>query len=493
MPSSREQNDLTLSNLDRKRLELMCVHLGLRPIGTNAFLRFQLRNRIRRLRNDDRMIVFEGVNSLADDELQTACADRGMRTDLSRDEMQRQLAQWLELSQNQHVPMTLLLLANGPTEAPEQTVDSSEAAGTQARAEPAPTLAEATAAKAAQEMAHTAMASEGAVHAAPASPSADATDQQVVDLTEVQTALRGLSPDVVAAIIEQAQSMSKDNAEKTLDERVADLERERQRVAEEQEAAREAERYAQESEVATAATAESDALPLDDPARAPETLSVAEVEVDGTPTRDDDLDALHDVVEAADVLSGECAVESEKQVVTELEAEHSCDESIAEAAKSDRAIGALGERVERMIAELKLEVDKVDSQIGKGMHVIDMDGDGIIHVEELEAAVEHLKGKPVKSAPRVPTPAFGCPAPRCTWWLMPVVLCLCAPRRQWTEILKMVDPDRDGRIKKAELRRVVKDLEAAAMADDDDDEDDGGDVDSERKSKATSTADGPHR
>lgn len=48
------------------------------------------------------MIVFEGVHSLSADELQQACADRGMRAiDLDADALRRQLVQWLELSQDQ--------------------------------------------------------------------------------------------------------------------------------------------------------------------------------------------------------------------------------------------------------------------------------------------------------------------------------------------------------------------------------------------------------
>ncbi|GFV91493.1 hypothetical protein TNCV_2384531 [Trichonephila clavipes] len=48
------EDEITLDSLSRAQLIALCRLLELKPIGTNNFLRFQLRNKIRNLRADDR-------------------------------------------------------------------------------------------------------------------------------------------------------------------------------------------------------------------------------------------------------------------------------------------------------------------------------------------------------------------------------------------------------------------------------------------------------
>lgn len=53
--------------------------MGLNHFGTDGILRYQLRNKIRSIKADDQMILWEGIDSLTLDELRKACAERGMR------------------------------------------------------------------------------------------------------------------------------------------------------------------------------------------------------------------------------------------------------------------------------------------------------------------------------------------------------------------------------------------------------------------------------
>ncbi len=57
----------------------MSRYMGLNPYGTDTLLRFQLRSKIREIKADDQMILWEGIDSLNTDELRKACAERGMR------------------------------------------------------------------------------------------------------------------------------------------------------------------------------------------------------------------------------------------------------------------------------------------------------------------------------------------------------------------------------------------------------------------------------
>lgn len=106
------EDELTLDNLPRPSLIALCRLLELQPIGTNNLLRFQLRMRLRNLKLDDKMIMKEGIDSLTVPELQAACRARGMRAlGMPEDRLKDQLQQWLELSLDEQIPPSLLLLS----------------------------------------------------------------------------------------------------------------------------------------------------------------------------------------------------------------------------------------------------------------------------------------------------------------------------------------------------------------------------------------------
>ncbi|XP_074310639.1 uncharacterized protein LOC141646648 [Silene latifolia] len=104
-------DELTLDNISRPRLISMCKYMGVTPFGTDAYLRFMLRNKLRKIKEDDKMIQAEGVKSLSEEELRQACRDRGLLGLLSVEEMRQQLRDWLDLSLNHSVPSSLLILS----------------------------------------------------------------------------------------------------------------------------------------------------------------------------------------------------------------------------------------------------------------------------------------------------------------------------------------------------------------------------------------------
>ncbi|KAH9795319.1 Leucine zipper-EF-hand-containing transmembrane protein 1 [Citrus sinensis] len=85
-----------------------------------------------RIKNDDKMIQAEGVESLSEAELRQACRDRGLLGLLSVEEMRQQLRDWLDLSLNHSVPSSLLILSRAfsvsgkvrPEEAVQATLSS---------------------------------------------------------------------------------------------------------------------------------------------------------------------------------------------------------------------------------------------------------------------------------------------------------------------------------------------------------------------------------
>lgn len=72
-------DELTLDNLSRAQLAGMCQFVGITPFGTDTFLRNRLRAQLSKIKQDDFDIQAEGIASLNEDELRTACRDRGLR------------------------------------------------------------------------------------------------------------------------------------------------------------------------------------------------------------------------------------------------------------------------------------------------------------------------------------------------------------------------------------------------------------------------------
>lgn len=106
------EDEITLDSLTRQQLTALCRVLEINTIGTSAFLRFQLQMKLRSLAADDRVIQKEGIDSLNLVELQNACKARGMRAyGLSEDQLKVQLSEWIDLSLNEKVPPSLLLLS----------------------------------------------------------------------------------------------------------------------------------------------------------------------------------------------------------------------------------------------------------------------------------------------------------------------------------------------------------------------------------------------
>ncbi|XP_055607390.1 mitochondrial proton/calcium exchanger protein isoform X2 [Uranotaenia lowii] len=106
------QDEITLDSLSRPQLQALCRVLEISPIGTSQLLRFQLRMKLRSLIADDRTIQKEGIESLNLSELQSACRTRGMRAyGTTEERLQTQLREWINLSLNEKVPPSLLLLS----------------------------------------------------------------------------------------------------------------------------------------------------------------------------------------------------------------------------------------------------------------------------------------------------------------------------------------------------------------------------------------------
>jgi LETM1 and EF-hand domain-containing protein 1 len=94
------------------QLAALAKYLGISIYAPEPILRYQLRSQLNTIKADDKDLAQEGTATLSRAELEQACEARGMRVSgLSDWILRRQLDDWLELSIEKEVPMTLLVLS----------------------------------------------------------------------------------------------------------------------------------------------------------------------------------------------------------------------------------------------------------------------------------------------------------------------------------------------------------------------------------------------
>lgn len=106
-------DDLTLENLSKENLSLLCRYMGITPYGSDPILRFRVAQKLNSIKKDDEEIFKEGIDSLSIPELKQAVRDRGMRTiGVSTQQLRKNLRDWLELSLKYQIPPALLVLSS---------------------------------------------------------------------------------------------------------------------------------------------------------------------------------------------------------------------------------------------------------------------------------------------------------------------------------------------------------------------------------------------
>lgn len=106
------KDSFTVENLDRAQLVSLCKYMDIKAFGTDAFLRFQIRNAVKKMSVDDEEILKEGVDSLYPNELEHACRLRGLfYPGINEILMRGELKSWIELHLIKGIPSVILILA----------------------------------------------------------------------------------------------------------------------------------------------------------------------------------------------------------------------------------------------------------------------------------------------------------------------------------------------------------------------------------------------
>lgn len=345
------ENEITLDHLSKPQLSALCKSIGLPGVGTNSFLIFQLKMKLRQLRADDLLIESEGLNLLTSQELQMACQARGMRAiGLTRDQLQRQLKQWIDLHIHENVPASLLLLS--------QALFVTEAV-------PSPEQIEAT-----LKSLPKAMVSEAEVQMA------EIKGEKISNKTKLEV----LKAEEAIIAAEKAERL-----------RVEKIEKENETLRQEKEKL----------------LAENAPLigTLSPEAAASFKSTLAEINRDNKIT----VEELQEIRDALSTLSADSALTNEKQELEDLkEDREEYKEDLAElraqtkeAVKEDKASSQLGKRIESMITKLEKEITSTEAKLSKARNartalnaIIDEDRDGKISWKELQQAFSLLKNPP---------------------------------------------------------------------------------------------------
>ncbi|KQK06415.1 mitochondrial proton/calcium exchanger protein [Brachypodium distachyon] len=346
-------DELTLDNMSRARLVNMCKYMGIRPFGTDHYLRFMLRKKLRDIKNDDKMIQAEGVESLSEDELRQACRERGHLGLRSTEEMRQQLRDWLDLSLNHAVPSSLLILSRAFTLSGRMKPEDAVVA---------------TLSSLPDEVVDTV----GTVL-----PSEDPVSERrrKLEFLEMQEEL----------IKEEEKKKEKEEKAKQKKEEKARLKE--PEAAEEDLALKEmTEATAREEELIKAKQHDNEKF-----CNISRALAVLSSASSVSKERQEFLSLVNKEIELYHSMLEKEGTEGKEEAKKAYMAAREESDDASEVATEEKVSSALIDKVDAMLQELEKEIDDVDAKIGNRLQLLDRDHDGKVTPEEVAAAAAYLK------------------------------------------------------------------------------------------------------
>ncbi|KAJ4896216.1 LETM1-like protein [Raphanus sativus] len=339
-------DELTLDNISRPRLVSMCRIMGISPYGTDAYLRYMLRKRLRSIKEDDKLIRAEGVDSLTEAELREDCRERGMLGTLTVEEMRQQLRDWMDLSLNHSVPSSLLILSRAFTVAGRVAADAVRATLSSLPDEVVDTVG------------------------VTSLPSEDPVSERLrkLEYLEMQDELIKKEEEKEEEELTRIKDVKGGEEDKALQEMAIPTARE----AQEQARARVLEQQ-------------------DDLCKLSRALGILASASSVCREREEFLRLVKKEVEFYNTMVEREDVDGEKAAMKAYKAAREDSDQSDEVAEADEVSSALMEKVDGLIQNLEKEIDDVDIKIGKGWQLLDRDRDGKVTPDEVAAAAMYLK------------------------------------------------------------------------------------------------------
>lgn len=339
-------DELTLDNISRPRLVNMCKYMGIPTYGTDAYLRFMLRKRLQEIKNDDKLIQAEGVDSLSEAELRQACRDRGMLELSSVEEMRRQLRDWLDLSLNHALPSSLMILSRAfsmygkrPEEVVQQTISSLP-----------------------DEVVDTVQVTT--------LPSEDTVSERKRKLEFLEMQEEMIKEEEEEEEEEEARMKTSAGSQK--DVALEEMQTATAREAHEQARVKTLEKVEQLCELSRA-------------------LAVLASASSVSREREEFLRIVKNEIELYNSVVEKEGADGEEDAKRAYKAAREESDHAAETATDDKVSSAIINRVDAMLHKLEKEIDDVDAKIGDQWRLLDRDYDGKVTPEEVASAAMYLK------------------------------------------------------------------------------------------------------
>ncbi|BGP30200.1 LETM1 domain-containing protein ylh47 [Rhodotorula toruloides] len=371
------EDDLTLENLTRPQLVSMCRYMNINAFGTDIFLRFTIRNRLSKIKEDDKVIAGEGLDALSVSELQSACQSRGIRTlGVSEEHLRSELSQWLDLHLHHGLSGTLLILSKAF--AFNRAYGAAEAeGGDEIMRSLKDTLASLP---------------DNLVNEAELEVSSDSASykqrlevlqqqEELIEDEEEQEAKEAEARRLKKEAEEEAKREKKEAEEEAKREELEKKEQEKREVEEkemrEKESAK-AETLLPESEVKEVTKEDVTEEPKEEtaPEKAPEDVRMTSEQV-------------QELGSALEILSAKSAVVKERTELRRL---------ITENEKAEQEEGGqpnpLNKRLKSLLTKIDKQLEEYDSSVGNRLNMFSTDQEGKIAAKDLKSALEVIAHRP---------------------------------------------------------------------------------------------------
>ncbi|ORY54269.1 LETM1-like protein-domain-containing protein [Leucosporidium creatinivorum] len=362
------EDDLTLDNLSRPQLVSMCRYMNINAFGTDNFLRYTIRSRMRQIKEDDKVIESEGLSALSLPELQHACQSRGIRTiNVAEDHLRSELAQWVELHVNRGLSGTLLILSK----AFGFNRGGGEGEGDEIMRSLKDTLA--------------------------------SLPDNLVNETELEVSSDSASYKQRLEVLQQQEELIEDEEEQEAKESEArrlkkESEEEAKRVAAEEEKAaakekEEKERVEEERKVGEEKTQAEEMLPKEEAKQVITDSTAADAAPEAEPINPEDVrmtsEQVTELGQALEILSAKSSVMKERTELRKL---------IEENSKAEEEPNPLAKRLKSILTKIDSQLEEYDNSVGSRLNMFEVDYQGRIAVRDLKVALESIAHRPSDEA-----------------------------------------------------------------------------------------------
>ncbi|PWN50646.1 LETM1-domain-containing protein [Violaceomyces palustris] len=337
-------DDLTLDNLTRPQLVSMCRYMQINAFGTDNYLRYQIRHKLNRIRQDDLVISAEGLDGMVLTELVSACQNRGIQTtNLSR----------------QRISGTLLVLSKAFNYVAQGSNEGS------------------------------------ASHIKSLELTLSSLPDNLLNEAELNVNKEGATNKQRLEVLQQQEELIEDEAEQEQEEaaaREADKERksaEKARLAQEERDAK-----AQLPSKETDSPVEEGRMTNEQLSELGEALSILSAKSSVLKEREELAKLIKEVSEdeSVEVTSGAAPREVEKAVANL--ASKGLEDSEGSTSSSSSSSRSLAKKIKAMLEKIDQQLEEYDRDVGSRMHIIEASPTGKISVDDLEQALRLIKHKP---------------------------------------------------------------------------------------------------